>query len=63
MFCLMAGTFIPFICFNQGFKVEEWLIRNVVLVSGVQQSDSVIYLSFFIFFFIISYHTVPYAIQ
>ena len=35
--------------------IEVQLIYNVVLVSSVQQSDSVLYISFFRFFFIIRY--------
>ena len=46
------------------FKVEVQLIYNIVLVSGIQQSDSVTY--FFILFSIIGYYkilnTVPFYI-
>ena len=55
------------------FLIEVLLIYNVVLVSGVQQSDSIIYIYryryilFFIFFSIIGnykiWNTVPCAIQ
>ena len=50
------------------FKIEVWLIYNVVLVAGIQQSDSIIYLYiiFFRLFSIIVYYkmlnTVPCAI-
>ena len=49
--------------------IEVYLIYNVLLVSGIQQSDSVIhiYLSFIRFFSIIGYYKilniVPCAIQ
>ena len=55
------------------FLIDVWLIYNVVLVSGVQQSDSVvysvlyIYIFFFVFFSIMVYHRmlniIPCAIQ
>ena len=60
------------------FKIEVWLIYSIVLISGVQQSDSVLSLSYiyiciyififlFIFFSIIAYNkilnTVPCATQ
>ena len=38
------------------FKVEVQLIYNIVLVSGIQQSDSVTY--FFILFSIIGYYKI-----
>ena len=49
-------------------KIEVQLIYNVVLVPGVQQSDSVIYtILFFIFFYMMIYYRilniVPCAIQ
>ena len=49
------------------FLIEIWLIYNVTLVSGVQQSDSVIYIFFFRLFSIIGYYeilnTVPCALR
>ena len=50
----------PFICFLIYFFIEVQLIYNVVLVSGAQQSDSVIhiYLFFFRFFSIIGYYRI-----
>ena len=53
------------------YFIEVWLIYNVVLISAVQQSDSVIhiyiYTFFFIFFSMMVYHRilniVPCAIQ
>ena len=59
-------------CLSFSFSVfiEERLIYNVVLVSSIQQSDSVyiyIYMFFFTFFFFIGYFKilsrVPCAIQ
>ena len=50
-------------------KIEVQLIYNIVLVSGIQQSDSVIhmYIFFFRFFSIIDYYKilniVPCAVQ
>ena len=38
---------IPFIFLNFLFYVGIYLIYNVVLVSGVQQSDAVIHISIF----------------
>ena len=38
--------------------IEVQLIYNVVLVSGVQHSDSVVYIFFFIFFFIMAYYRI-----
>ena len=47
--------------------IEVQVVYNVVLVSGVQQSDSVIHIFFFTFFSLISYYKilsrVPCAIQ
>ena len=54
------------------FLIAVWLIYNAVLISAVQQSDSVIYILyiyafFFIFFSIMTYHRilniVPCAMQ
>ena len=49
------------------FLIDVELIYNIVLVSGVQQSDSVIYICFFRLFSIIGYYKilniVPCAIQ
>ena len=49
------------------FFIEAVLIYNVVLTSALQQSDSDIYMFFFIFFSIMVYHrilsTVPGMIQ
>ena len=53
--------------FSLIYFIEVKLIYNVVLISAVQQSDSVIHISFFIFFSIMVYHKilniVPCAIQ
>ena len=53
--------------FSLIYFIEVKLIYNVVLISAVQQSDSVIHTSFFIFFSIMVYHKVlnivPCAIQ
>ena len=40
------------------FLIEVQLIYNVVLVSGVQQSDSAIYIFFFRFFSLIDYYKI-----
>jgi len=51
------------------FRTRQWLIYNVVFISAVQQSDSVIhmYILFFTFFSIMVSHRilniVPYALQ
>ena len=46
IFCFCIYLF----CFNILFYIGEQLINNVVLVSGVQQSDSVIYIQVSILF-------------
>ena len=51
MFYLMAGAFIPFICFNQGFKVEEWLIRSVVFLVYSKAIQLYIYIYHFSYSF------------
>ena len=43
------GTSRPSFLF---FLTEVWLIYNVVLVSGVQQSDSVIYIYIYIYIYL-----------
>ena len=63
----MFGSGCPFVSLL--FFIEAWLTYNVVPVSGMQQSDSVIYIYIFflIVFSIIGYYKilniVPYAIQ
>ena len=48
----------PLSFFTVFFLIEVWMIYNVVLVSGVQQSDSVIYIYVYICTYIYIYrHT------
>ena len=46
---LIIFSLVSFMCLKL-FYIEIKLINNVVLISGVQQTDSVIYIMYFFFF-------------
>ena len=55
-----AGNLIFFLFLKKNYFIEVELVYNVVLISGVQQSDSVIHICtfFFIFFSVMVHHRI-----
>ena len=45
---LIIFSLVSFVCLKL-FYIEAKLINNVVLISGVQQTDSVIHIMYFLF--------------